>query len=213
MTTTTPTKALADLEKRLREHDHPRLYREADELMSEAADAIAALARRAAQPVAPSLQIAEVAELPEPYGSIEVGPGRTESVYSADQLRDAIAASRRAPAPASAGQAEKVTCPECKGTGGVRMAGDCSDCNGKGFNWEPAEGAGQAGQVAKLADALNTMLWLYRRLPGAYGKPPFVDAALIDLAAIAGVDGVPEAIKERATLLDATLQPSAQVKP
>ena len=74
-------------------------------------------------------------------------------------------------------------------------------------------GAGQAGQVAKLADAVNTMLWLYRRLPGAYGKPPFVDAALIDLAAIAGVDGVPEAIKERATLLDATQQPSAQVKP
>lgn len=78
---------------------------------------------------------------------------------------------------------------------------------------QPAEGAKQAGQVAKLADALNTMLWLYRRLPGAYGKPPFVDAALVDLAAIAGVDGVPDAIKERAALLHATDQPSAQVKP
>lgn len=42
---TTPTEKLAALSLRLREHDDTRLYREADVLMSEAADAIDALLR------------------------------------------------------------------------------------------------------------------------------------------------------------------------
>lgn len=63
MNTNNTTPALADLEKRLREHDDPRLYREADELTSEAADAIAALARRAAQPAEGAGQAGQVAHI------------------------------------------------------------------------------------------------------------------------------------------------------
>lgn len=53
----------------------------------------------------------------------------------------------------------------------------------------------------ELADVLNTTLWLYRRLPQAYGNPPFVDQAILKMAERLGLDDVPAAIKERATLL------------
>jgi Lar family restriction alleviation protein len=52
-----------------------------------------------------------------------------------------------------------------------------------------------------LRDALNTTLWLYRRLPVAYGKPPFVDIAIMEVAKHLGMDDVPIAIKERASLI------------
>ena len=66
------------------------------------------------------------------------------------------------------------------------------------------ESAGTLTDEAKdaaLRDALNTTLWLYRRLPHAYGKPPFVDAAILAIAERLGMDDVPESIKERAELL------------
>lgn len=37
--------------------------------------------------------------------------------------------------------AEKVTCDACGGVGGIVMDGDCSDCNGKGYDWEPIDAA------------------------------------------------------------------------
>jgi len=55
-------------------------------------------------------------------------------------------------------------------------------------------------KAAALRDALNTTLWLYRRLPVAYGKPPFVDAAIMAMAKHLNMDDVPIAIKERASL-------------
>lgn len=58
----------------------------------------------------------------------------------------------------------------------------------------------------QLADVLNTTLWLYRRLPQAYGSPPFVDKALLAMAEKLSVD-VPAAIKERAAI--AAQQPPA----
>ena len=36
-------------------------------------------------------------------------------------------------------EAERVRCPECRGTGGTMMLGDCADCNGKGYGWEPVD--------------------------------------------------------------------------
>jgi len=57
-----------------------------------------------------------------------------------------------------------------------------------------------AQAARELADVLNTTLWLYRRLPQAYGNPPFVDQAILKMAERLGLDDVPEAIKERATL-------------
>jgi hypothetical protein len=54
---------------------------------------------------------------------------------------------------------------------------------------------------AALREALNTTLWLYRRLPVAYGKPPFVDAAIMAMAKHLNMDDVPIAIKERASLI------------
>jgi hypothetical protein len=53
---------------------------------------------------------------------------------------------------------------------------------------------------AELADVLNTTLWLYRRLPQAYGNPPFVDKAIMTMAERLGLDDVPDAIKERAAM-------------
>lgn len=42
--------------------------------------------------------------------------------------------------------AEKVPCGECKGSGGTSVFAAinhgehaCTDCNGKGFNWEPID--------------------------------------------------------------------------
>jgi hypothetical protein len=53
---------------------------------------------------------------------------------------------------------------------------------------------------AALADVLNTTLWLYRRLPQAYGNPPFVDKAILTMAEYLGLDDVPAAIKGRAAM-------------
>jgi hypothetical protein len=46
------------------------------------------------------------------------------------------------------------------------------------------------------AEILNTMLWMYRRLPYAYGSPPFITQAIMALAERAGVD-VAEFLMER----------------
>jgi hypothetical protein len=58
-----------------------------------------------------------------------------------DGLTDAAMAAMSPPA------AEKVACPECKGSGDTSVHAAlhhgeprCTDCNGKGFNWEPVEG-------------------------------------------------------------------------
>lgn len=123
------------------------------------------IGRNAAIEVADAMRIAAsspqmMAELPEPFGSIEIGPGRTESVYSADQLRDAIAASRRA-----ADGSDLTTCANC-------LRPKCEH-NGKrcpspfttvwhAWDYEQAQptypeyatpapaSAGQAGQVAEV---------------------------------------------------------------
>jgi hypothetical protein len=62
-----------------------------------------------------------------------------------------------------------------------------------------ASNAGE-GDEKLLADSLNMMMWLYRRLPVAYGKPPFVDAAIMKLGERLGCDDVPIAIRERAAI-------------
>lgn len=50
--------------------------------------------------------------------------------------------------------------------------------------------------AADLADALNTMLWLYRRLPKGYGAAPHVDRTVDKLAQAVGLD-VEEFLAER----------------
>lgn len=60
---------------------------------------------------------------------------------------------------------------------------------------QPADDA----EDARIREALNTLLWLYRRLPQAYGNPPFVDKAIMTFADVLGIDA-PEAIKERAAI-------------
>jgi hypothetical protein len=62
-----------------------------------------------------------------------------------------------------------------------------------------ASNAGE-GDEKLLTDSLNMMMWLYRRLPVAYGKPPFVDAAIMKLGERLGCDDVPIAIRERAAI-------------
>jgi hypothetical protein len=47
-----------------------------------------------------------------------------------------------------------------------------------------------------LSNTLSTMLWLYRRLPAGYGRPPFVEADIISLANEVGQD-VSEFLAER----------------
>jgi hypothetical protein len=48
--------------------------------------------------------------------------------------------------------------------------------------------AGDAVPANVLIDAVNMMLWLYRRLPRAYDRPPFVEKSITDLAKIVGVE-------------------------
>lgn len=131
---------------------------------------LVALARRAAQPAAPSPQIAEVAELPSidsaefrqklrtyhdeaSYGSLRVADNNIIA-YIDSKLRDAIAASRRA-------------------------------------EGQPAEGAGQAGQVAVSAqfdwmkaerirdeDHVDNALRAFREDPTADNATGIIQAAL-----------------------------------
>jgi hypothetical protein len=73
------------------------------------------------------------------------------------------------------------------------------------------QGASHAADSGKadeklLADSLNMMMWLYRRLPVAYGKPPFVDAAIMRLGERLGCDDVPIAIRERAAIASSAAQ-------
>jgi hypothetical protein len=76
--------------------------------------------------------------------------GTSKSAYLRAKLVEFIDA-RRATADTTAPEtAEKIPCPECKGTGGVQRAGDCSDCNGKGFDWDVA------GTTAAPAEYLPT---------------------------------------------------------
>lgn len=46
----------------------------------------------------------------------------------------------------------------------------------------------QARQARQTADALNTVLWLYRRLPRAYGRPPAVEQTINALAQKTGTE-------------------------
>jgi hypothetical protein len=62
-----------------------------------------------------------------------------------------------------------------------------------------AESATSGATSEELADFLNVTLWLYRRLPQAYGHPPFVDQAVLKMAKWLGKDA-PLAIEERAKL-------------
>jgi hypothetical protein len=74
-------------------------------------------------------------------------------------------------------------------------------CNDLANSVEPhASNAGEDTDEKLLADSLNMMMWLYRRLPVAYGKPPFVDAAIMKLGERLGCDDVPIAIRERAAI-------------
>jgi hypothetical protein len=68
-----------------------------------------------------------------------------------------------------------------------------------------AANAGEADEKL-LADSLNMMMWLYRRLPVAYGKPTFVDAAIMKLGERLGLDDVPIAIRERAAIASSAAQ-------
>jgi hypothetical protein len=61
------------------------------------------------------------------------------------------------------------------------------------------ESATSGATSEELADFLNVTLWLYRRLPQAYGHPPFVDHAVLKMAKWLGKDA-PLAIEERAKL-------------
>lgn len=72
--------------------------------------------------------------------------------------------------------------------------------------------ASHAGADTELADVLNTTLWLYRRLPQAYGNPPFVDKAILKMAERLGLDDVPEAIKERAAIAASAAQDKKNVE-
>jgi hypothetical protein len=57
---------------------------------------------------------------------------------------------------------------------------------------------GGAGSGA-TSEAVSVMLWLYRRLPRTYGRPPHVETPIIALAKAAGVDmeDVTESFAER----------------
>lgn len=67
--------------------------------------------------------------------------GETEARFIAAAspavVLDLIARIERAAAP----QAEKVECMECNGTGEMFGGFGCTDCNGKGYHWEPVERA------------------------------------------------------------------------
>lgn len=56
--------------------------------------------------------------------------------------------------------------------------------------------ADDAVQPKQLIDAVSIMLWLYRRLPQAYGRPPFVEQPIAALAEIVGIE-VDECFNER----------------
>jgi len=82
-----------------------------------------------------------------------------------DGLTDAAMAAM-APPVADVQGAEKVTCGECHGSGGTSVHAainhgehGCTDCNGKGFNWEPVEPDPAATLAALDSDEL-TELWL-----------------------------------------------------
>lgn len=73
-----------------------------------------------------------------------------------DRYRAALDAAQRT----AGGEAEKVTCAGCKGTGDTtnefHQSGGCSDCNGKGYDWEPvAEAAAQADGKWRMNETWN----------------------------------------------------------
>lgn len=59
----------------------------------------------------------------------------------------------------------------------------------------------EANRIAALpeAETVNTMLWLYRRIPKAYGRLPFVEKEIRSLAAKLGMN-VEALLAERAAL-------------
>lgn len=174
MTTTTPTPALADLPEHRLDYIARQYF--ADEQYQQyvkhaISDAFQE-ARRAAQPVAPSPQIAEVAELSERQAFAaamkEAWPGTVraeDDEYWTGQYghiwRSAIAASRRAAGGACAEMRE--LCPNCGGTGEVHRTdgeylGTC-DCMFQTLATPAPASAGQAGHVAmteqQVADAIK----------------------------------------------------------
>lgn len=74
-----------------------------------------------------------------------------------------------------------------------------------------AQPSAQVRTDKRISEALNTTLWLYRRLPACYGNPPFVDASIMAFADVLGIDA-PEAIKERLTLHRAAQSSAKGVK-
>jgi hypothetical protein len=72
-----------------------------------------------------------------------------------------------------------------------------------------ARSAGDAVPANVVIDAVNMMLWLYRRLPRAYERPPFVEKSITDLANIVGVE-VGEYFTERGAAPGNTAQPSGK---
>jgi hypothetical protein len=64
--------------------------------------------------------------------------------------------------------AEQVRCNECAGTGSYSRQGDCTDCNGKGYNWEPIEQASAAGTGSEQPGGL----------PNQFRKKPVVIEAI-----------------------------------
>ena len=107
-------------------------------------------------------------------------------------------------------EAEKVTCPECKGTGGVYKAGDCSDCNGKGYGWDIIDDKSQSSApIPEQAASIEGLpFWVMGNspicfAPGIYYAESDVRALLATQSASVGIEGLTaEAFEEIAASWD-----------
>jgi hypothetical protein len=93
--------------------------------------------------------VKKIADLPDT--ELE-GPLAPELKYLRKDARKILAPVTQQAVSQMDGAAEKVSCPACNGTGGVMMEGDCSDCNGKGYDWEPVEPAATTTSTDRFLD-------------------------------------------------------------
>lgn len=83
-----------------------------------------------------------------------------------------------------------VECLRCEGRGkhayveyGVLRDSKCKECGGSG-----RKPSGAPPGQTEPGEMLSVMLWLYRRLPRCYGRPPHIEHPIKALAKVAGID-------------------------
>jgi hypothetical protein len=100
------------------------------------------------------------------------------------------------------GVALLLKCSKCGADRSKEPCGNPQNCAMQGHAYIDGRTAGSTGDDKRAErEAVSTMLWLYRRLPRCYGRPPNVEKPIVDLAKLANYEMkfVTESFAERTT--------------